>query len=124
MECSLAKPQADQKSSGASNAQKSVVLPTYPPHLGYGMVGGAYGAVGAGYGATGFAQVSCSLPCLSFILLHFLSYILKTLRVGDWVKEYASHKHAAVRMLSHPERWSGSQLHLTNCRHGQFDQVG
>ncbi|KAJ1394513.1 RNA-binding domain superfamily [Sesbania bispinosa] len=56
LECSLAKPQADQKSSGASNSQKSVVLPTYPPRLGYGMVGGAYGAIGAGYGAAGFAQ--------------------------------------------------------------------
>ena len=63
MECSLAKPQADQKSSGTPNSQKSVVLPTYPPRLGYGMAGGPYGAIGAGYGAAGFTQVSCSLPC-------------------------------------------------------------
>lgn len=64
MECSLAKPQADQKSSNASNhSQNSVVLPTYPPHLGFGMVGGAYGAVGAGYAAAGFAQVISSFPC-------------------------------------------------------------
>lgn len=61
LECSLAKPQADQKSPGAANQQKSALLPTYPPHLGYGMVGGAYGAVGAGYGAAGFVQVSFSL---------------------------------------------------------------
>ncbi|XP_022643230.1 subtilisin-like protease SBT1.7 isoform X5 [Vigna radiata var. radiata] len=53
LECSLAKPQADQKSSGAANQQKSAILPTYPPHLGYGMIGGA---IGAGYGATGLAQ--------------------------------------------------------------------
>jgi len=58
LECSLAKPQADQKSSGAANQQKSALLPTYPPHLGYGMIGGA---IGAGYGAAGFAQVSFSL---------------------------------------------------------------
>lgn len=62
MECSLAKPQADQKSSGASNSFNSAVLPVYPSPLGYGMVGGGYGAVGAGYGAAGFASVTCSLP--------------------------------------------------------------
>nr|AFK45516.1 unknown [Lotus japonicus] len=56
LECSLAKPQADQRSSGTSNSQKPVVLPTYPHRLGYGMVGGAYGGIGAGYGAAGFAQ--------------------------------------------------------------------
>ncbi|KAK7244888.1 hypothetical protein RIF29_39717 [Crotalaria pallida] len=57
LECSLAKPQADQKSSGASNSQNSVALPTFPPHHGFGMVGGgAYSAIGAGYGAAGFAQ--------------------------------------------------------------------
>ena len=62
MECSLAKPQADQK-SGGSNSQKAGLLPSYPPRVGYGLVGGPYGALGAryggaGYGATGFAQVS------------------------------------------------------------------
>lgn len=57
MECSLAKPQADQKSSGAANSHKSTLLPTYPAHVGYGMVGGAYGAVGGGFGGAGFAQV-------------------------------------------------------------------
>lgn len=58
LECSLAKPQADQK-SGGSNTQKPGLLPSYPPHVGYGMVGGAYGAlgVGAGYGAPGLGQV-------------------------------------------------------------------
>ncbi|KAI8013476.1 Heterogeneous nuclear ribonucleoprotein Q [Camellia lanceoleosa] len=53
----LLKPQlTDQKSSGASNSQKSALLPRYPPGLGYGLVGGAYGALGAGYGAAGFGQ--------------------------------------------------------------------
>jgi len=48
LDCSLAKPQADQKSSGPSISQKGVTLPTYPPHVGYGMIGAPYGAVGAG----------------------------------------------------------------------------
>uniref|UniRef100_A0A2N9IT18 RRM domain-containing protein n=1 Tax=Fagus sylvatica TaxID=28930 RepID=A0A2N9IT18_FAGSY len=52
LECSLAKPQADQK-SGGSNSQKAGLLPSYPPRAGYGMVGGPYGALGAGYGALG-----------------------------------------------------------------------
>ncbi|KAI4334229.1 hypothetical protein L6164_018945 [Bauhinia variegata] len=52
LECSLAKPQADQKSAG-SNTQKPGLLPSYPPRVGYGMVAGAYGA---GYGAAGLAQ--------------------------------------------------------------------
>lgn len=69
LECSLAKPQADQKPSGALNSQKSNLLPSYPPHLGYGMMGSPYGAVGPGYGAAGpgygaagFAQVRCFCP--------------------------------------------------------------
>ncbi|KAF8395396.1 hypothetical protein HHK36_019342 [Tetracentron sinense] len=56
VECSLAKPQADQKSTGGPHSQKSGLLPSYPPRAGYGLVGGAYGALGAGYGAAGFAQ--------------------------------------------------------------------
>ena len=44
--------------SGGSNSQKVGLLPSYPPRVGYGLVGGLYGALGAGYGATGFAQVS------------------------------------------------------------------
>lgn len=56
LECSLAKPQADQKSPGGPNSHKSSINPSFPPRLGYGMVGGAYGAVGAGFGAAGFPQ--------------------------------------------------------------------
>lgn len=48
VECSLAKPQTDQKASGGSSSQKSALLPSYPPRLGYGLAGSAYGA--------GFAQ--------------------------------------------------------------------
>ncbi|KAF3439417.1 hypothetical protein FNV43_RR17695 [Rhamnella rubrinervis] len=55
LECSLAKPQSDQKSV-ASNSQKSGLLPTYPPRVGYGLVGGAYGAMGVAYGAAGLPQ--------------------------------------------------------------------
>lgn len=56
LDCSLAKPQADQKSPGAAISLNSTLLPTYPPHLGYGMAGGGYGAVSAGFGGAGFAQ--------------------------------------------------------------------
>ncbi|GAV66909.1 RRM_1 domain-containing protein, partial [Cephalotus follicularis] len=56
LECSLAKPQADQKSSGGPNLQKSALHPSQPPRLGYNLAGGAYGALGAGFGAAGFAQ--------------------------------------------------------------------
>ncbi|KAK0585884.1 hypothetical protein LWI29_035688 [Acer saccharum] len=55
LECSLAKPQGDQKSSGGPNSQKTALHPSYPPRLGYGMVGGNYNAMGAGYVPTGFA---------------------------------------------------------------------
>ncbi|GLT40656.1 hypothetical protein SLA2020_147710 [Shorea laevis] len=51
LECSLAKPQADQKSSGGSNLQKPSMNPSFPPQLGYGLVGGALG-----YGHAGFGQ--------------------------------------------------------------------
>ncbi|XP_050209337.1 heterogeneous nuclear ribonucleoprotein Q-like [Mercurialis annua] len=51
VECSLAKPQTDQKSLGVPNLQNSGLLTTYPPVSGYGMLGGAFGALGAGYGA-------------------------------------------------------------------------
>ncbi|KAJ4840804.1 hypothetical protein Tsubulata_015062 [Turnera subulata] len=53
LDCSLAKPQADQKLSGGSNAQKSAMHASYPPRLGFGLVGNAYGA---GYGAAAFTQ--------------------------------------------------------------------
>lgn len=57
LECSLAKPQADQKSSGgSSNSHKAALLPSHPPRVGYGLVGGPYGALGAGYGAPGYGQ--------------------------------------------------------------------
>ncbi|KAM1757605.1 hypothetical protein ACFX11_006842 [Malus domestica] len=60
LECSLARPQADQK-SGGSNSQRSGLLPSYPPRF-VGMAGGAYGGIGAGYGAAGFPQPLMSGP--------------------------------------------------------------
>lgn len=67
LECSLAKPQADQKSvSSPSNSHKSALLPSYPPR-GYGLVGSPFGALGAGYGATGFAQVSFDYSLLIYV---------------------------------------------------------
>ncbi|MBA0736042.1 hypothetical protein Gogos_009634, partial [Gossypium gossypioides] len=56
VECSLAKPQTDQKTSGGSSSQNSGFLPSYPPQVGYGLVGGAYGALGPGYGVAGLPQ--------------------------------------------------------------------
>ncbi|KAG8655099.1 heterogeneous nuclear ribonucleoprotein Q [Manihot esculenta] len=56
LECSLAKPQTDQKSVGASNLQKSRLLPSYPAGVGYGLLGNNFGVLGSGYGSAGFAQ--------------------------------------------------------------------
>ncbi|KAJ0021224.1 hypothetical protein Pint_31881 [Pistacia integerrima] len=56
LECSLAKPQADQKSTGGSVSQKPSLLQSYPPHIGYGLAGGGYGAMGTGFGAAPLAQ--------------------------------------------------------------------
>ncbi|MBA0625110.1 hypothetical protein Godav_010350 [Gossypium davidsonii] len=55
LECSLAKPQADQKSSGGSGFQKSTLDSSFPP-LGFGLLGGAYGGLGTGFGPAGFGQ--------------------------------------------------------------------
>ncbi|CAA0838857.1 RNA-binding (RRM/RBD/RNP motifs) family protein [Striga hermonthica] len=62
VECSLAKPQADQKTTGISSSQKPALLPTYPPRMGYGLTPG-YGALGAGYPGAGFPQAR-PLPLL------------------------------------------------------------
>lgn len=59
LECSLAKPQADQK-SGVINTQTQGLLQSYQPRGGYGLVAGGYGALGAGYGAPSLAQVLCA----------------------------------------------------------------
>lgn len=56
LECSLARPQAEQKPVGGSNPQASGLLSSYPSRVGYGVVGGAYSPLGAGYTAAGFAQ--------------------------------------------------------------------
>ncbi|XWS28566.1 hypothetical protein CRYUN_Cryun25bG0081100 [Craigia yunnanensis] len=58
VECSLAKPQSDQKTFGGSSSQNSGFLPSYPPQFGYGLVGGAYGALGPGFGVAGLAQAT------------------------------------------------------------------
>ncbi|XP_039066280.1 heterogeneous nuclear ribonucleoprotein Q-like isoform X2 [Hibiscus syriacus] len=56
VECSLAKPLVDQKSPHrGSSSETSGFLP-YPPHIGYGFIGGSYGAVGPGYGVAGLPQ--------------------------------------------------------------------
>ncbi|KAG1330114.1 Heterogeneous nuclear ribonucleoprotein Q [Cocos nucifera] len=68
LECSLAKPPADNKGEASSNAKKSALLPNYP--VGYGVMGSAYGTLhGFGqpliYGrgaAPGMAMVPMILP--------------------------------------------------------------
>lgn len=57
MECSLAKPQADQKSVAGPASQEAGLLPTYPLRVGYGMPGGVYGSLAPGFAPAGFAQV-------------------------------------------------------------------
>lgn len=75
MECSLAKPQSDQKSSGGtSNSQKATILPNHPPRVGYGLVGGAYGALGAGFGA-GYPQVHFSIYFICNICFTFFCFL-------------------------------------------------
>ncbi|MQM03042.1 hypothetical protein Taro_035820 [Colocasia esculenta] len=56
LECSLAKPPAEnKKNDSGSNVQKPALIPSYPPRVGYGLVG-PYGAVPAAYGVAGFGQ--------------------------------------------------------------------
>lgn len=76
LECSLAKPQADQKSSsgGSSNSQKAALLPSHPPRVGYGLVGSPYSALGAGYGGVGYPQVHISN--FLFYLFNFFVILL------------------------------------------------
>ncbi|CAI9097719.1 OLC1v1034192C1 [Oldenlandia corymbosa var. corymbosa] len=66
LECSLAKPQADQKSSGQPSTQKAALLPSYPPPMGYGMVGAGYGTFGSGFAQplapSGLAMLPMLLP--------------------------------------------------------------
>lgn len=78
VECSLAKPQADQKTTGGSNSQKAAIFPSYPPRMGYGLVGAPYGALGGGYSGASFAQVISlvfSFPLSIFLLwVEFLDF--------------------------------------------------
>ncbi|GJZ02356.1 ribonuclease H-like domain-containing protein [Tanacetum coccineum] len=56
LECSLSKPQTDQKTSeGSSNSQKVALLPHHP-HVGYGLVESPYEALTAGYAGAGYPQ--------------------------------------------------------------------
>ena len=74
LECSLAKPQADQKSYGGSGSQNSTLNSSFPPPLGYSLVGGAYGGLGTGFGPAGFGQVMLFLffppDCRFFMLIY------------------------------------------------------
>ncbi|KAG7560616.1 RNA-binding domain superfamily [Arabidopsis thaliana x Arabidopsis arenosa] len=57
LDCTLAKPQADQKANAntVQNVQKSQLQPNYPPLLSYGMAPSPFGALG-GFGASAYSQ--------------------------------------------------------------------
>ncbi|CAH2064292.1 unnamed protein product [Thlaspi arvense] len=57
LDCTLAKPQAEQKANTTSvqNLQKSQLQPNYPPLLSYGMAPSPFGALG-GFGASPYSQ--------------------------------------------------------------------
>ncbi|CAN8279004.1 unnamed protein product [Cochlearia groenlandica] len=57
LDCTLAKPQADQKTNTttAQNMQNSQLQPNYPSLLSYGMAPSPFGALG-GFGASAYAQ--------------------------------------------------------------------
>lgn len=101
MECSLAKPQADQKSSGASNSFNSAVLPVYPPPLGYGMVGGGYGAVGAGYGAAGFAPPLMYGPGATPAGMTMMPMLLPDGRIAYVLQQPGFQQHAPSPVSRH-----------------------
>ncbi|QCD98068.1 heterogeneous nuclear ribonucleoprotein R [Vigna unguiculata] len=105
LECSLAKPQADQKSSGAANQQKSALLPTYPPHLGYGMIGGA---IGAGYGAAGFAQPLMYGPGPTPPGMTMMPMLLPDGRIGYVLQQPGFQQHAPMLESQHRKRGGGS----------------
>lgn len=69
LDCTLAKPQADQKANTntAQNMQKSQLQPNYPPLLSYGMAPSPFGALG-GFGASAYSQVRF-ISHISFSLL-------------------------------------------------------
>ncbi|XP_008228678.1 PREDICTED: heterogeneous nuclear ribonucleoprotein R-like [Prunus mume] len=92
LECSLARPQADQK-SGGSNSHRSGLLPSYPPRFVYGMAGGAYGALGAGYGAAGFAQPLMSGPGPAPAGMGMMPMLLPDGRIGYVLQQPGAQPH-------------------------------
>ncbi|URD89009.1 RNA recognition motif family protein [Musa troglodytarum] len=72
LDCSLAKPPADNKKVEAgSSAQKAALLPNYPPGIGYGVLGGAYGALAPGFGQSmvyGRGQTPAGMAMVPMIL--------------------------------------------------------
>ncbi|KAK4779540.1 hypothetical protein SAY87_015646 [Trapa incisa] len=56
LECSLAKPQTEQKPVAGPASQEAGLLPTYPLRVGYGMPSGVYGSLATGFAPASFAQ--------------------------------------------------------------------
>ncbi|KAL8158834.1 hypothetical protein V2J09_000371, partial [Rumex salicifolius] len=56
LECSLAKPQTEQKASVSHSSENRGLIPSYLPQMGYGMGGGAFSALGGGYASPALPQ--------------------------------------------------------------------
>ncbi|KAL6196179.1 hypothetical protein ACLB2K_031794 [Fragaria x ananassa] len=101
LECSLARPQADQK-SGGSNSQRSGLIASYPPHAVYGVPGGAYGALGAGYGAAGFAQPLMPGPGPAPPGMAMMPMLLPDGRIGYVLQQPGPQPYPHPHPHSHP----------------------
>nr|POE96215.1 hypothetical protein CFP56_65295 [Quercus suber] len=74
---------ADQK-SGGSNSQKEQLLPSYPPRVGYGLVGGPYSALGAGNWCHRLCtdDYCLNVSHYSFVLQSELMALMRCLNLG------------------------------------------
>lgn len=125
LECSLAKPQADQKAV-VTNTLNQGLLPSYPPHIGYGLVGNPYGALGAGYGAPGLAQVIRAFLIIYSLIVETRSYsyvvfivLLVTLNITiQWINDIIVLLHAYLfSIFDTPSRpcYKRIQQNRTDC---------
>ncbi|XP_057751151.1 heterogeneous nuclear ribonucleoprotein Q-like [Arachis stenosperma] len=102
LNCSLAKPQADQK-SGGSNLQKPGLLPSYSPHIGYGLVG----ALGAGYGSPGFAQMPSMYGRGAPAEISMMPMLLADGRIGYVLQQPGQGVHSRTPPFFQRGGWGG-----------------
>ncbi|XP_050370978.1 heterogeneous nuclear ribonucleoprotein Q-like [Argentina anserina] len=112
LECSLARPQADQK-SGGSNSQRSGLIANYPPRSAYGVPGGAYGALGSGYGPAGFPQPLIPGPGPAPPGMTMMPMLLPDGRIGYVLQQPGPqpyphpHQHPHAHQHQHPHMSHG-----------------